>query len=220
MGLFDFSGNPEATRLVVSCVRPLLKGINGIVIRDSAGNVSDVLSGTVTFQAGTNVTLVYDPDTGVLTVSSRVIASQSELTAAGCGCDETVEGPQTPIKTINGIPPDANGNFVLEGRNDTVIQPLEAGNGVSIHDDSAEPCCACDQLTELKTGLTAVEGSRAQMLMVAEQLQARLTNLTSVILNAGLNPPSVPPTTATPDCWWWIPMGPGGYGGIIIPCPA
>ena len=101
----------------------------------------------------------------------------------------------------------------------TRVFPLESGNGISIRDTSTQPCCGCTQLDEIKQSVQDVEDSRAQMLMVAEQLRARIANLTAILLNAGLNPPSSPSESAEPDCWWWLPVGPGGYGSVVVPCP-
>jgi hypothetical protein len=222
MGLFDFAANPEATRLVVSCIRPLLTGIRGIVVRGADGSVSTIYEGTLTLKAGENVALDYDPSDKSVTVSSTVLVTPADLAESGSGCDESLEGLKTPILTINGIKPDDKGNFTLTGRDSTVFEPISGGtgstlSGLTAHDAAASPCCGCTQLAELRDNLQNMEDMRTQLLTAAEQIQARIANLSAIILNAGLNPPSSPAEDAKPDCWWWLPIGPGGYGAVV-PC--
>ena len=114
MALFDFSGNPEATRLVVSAVRPLLSGVTGITV--AGGRSSSVVhGGAVTLRAGPGVTLGYDKDSGVLTISSNVTVTPSVAAAAGYRCSADKGEDRGCIRTINGIPPDENGDFRIDG---------------------------------------------------------------------------------------------------------
>lgn len=219
-GLFDFAGAPGNTRIVISAVRPLLRGVAGIEVQSADGTVLGALGGTITLKAGDNVTLEVDPVSKAVTVASAVIVSQQDVADAGCGCDASLESDAGAIKTINGVQPDAAGNLTISGLLCVQINPSTSGTGVEISDSCTTPCCGCDQLGQLQSDLQQVENTRSQLSQVAEQLQARISNLSNVVSSAGLNPPSTPPTSVSPSCWWWLPSGPGGYGGSIVPCPA
>lgn len=219
VALFDFSGVPANTQLVISTVRPLLGGVNGVVVRNADGSLSPVLGGTVTLIAGSNVTLSVNPLTSSVSISARVTVTPQQVTAAGCGCDTSMEDDLGAIKTINGIQPDSSGNFTISGLDCVSIDPADSGTGVVIVDKCTTPCCTCDQLNQLQVSLQQVENFRSQLQQLADQLQARISNLSTVVLSAGLNPPSTPPTSVDPACWWWLPVGPDGYGGSIVPCP-
>jgi len=218
LGLFDYEGAPQNTQLAISCIRPLLQGVNGVVVRQADGSLSPVLGGSITLVPGDNVSLEVDPGSKSILISSSVQVTTQEVADAGCGCDEENENDLGCIKTINGVPPDAAGNLLLQGLSCVELTTLSSGNGILISDKCTEPCCGCDQLAQLQTALQAIENYRSQLAQAADQLEARISNLTAVVLNAGLNPPSTPPVTVNPACWWWLPVGGGGYG-VIVPCP-
>lgn len=218
LGLFDFSGAPQNTQLVVSCIRPLLQGVHGVVVRQADGSLSPVLGGSITLIPGDNVTLEVDPVTNSIRISASIQVTPQQVTNAGCGCDTGLEDDLGCIKTINGVQPDAAGNLVIQGLDCVQLTPSSGGNGLVLSDACTEPCCGCDQLDQLQAALQAIENYRSQLGQAADQLEARISNLTTVVLNAGLNPPSTPPAIVAPACWWWLPISGTGYG-VIVPCP-
>lgn len=215
MGSFDFSAAPDNARLVLSCIRPLLSGVRGIVVVNAQGVASAVLGGVVELKAGANVQLSADGNT--VKIASQVTVTPSQVTDAGCGCDAVVQPPGIPIKTVNGVPPDAAGNFRLVPTGTIELNPI--AYGLVISDKDTTPCCGCEQLAQLQSALSQLDVSRGELQQSTDQLQARLSNLGAVVANGGLNPPSTPPSTVDPACWWWLPIGFGG-GGAIVPCPS
>lgn len=218
LGLFDYAAAPQNTQLVISCIRPLLQGVNGVVVRQADGSLSPVLGGSITLIPGDNVSLEVDAVSKSIRVSASVQVTPQQVTDAGCGCDENVENDLGGIKTINGVEPDSAGNFLLQGLDCVQLTPASSGSGIVISDSCTEPCCGCDQLDQLQATLQTIENFRSQLAQAADQLEARISNLTTVVLNAGLNPPSTPPAVVNPACWWWLPVGGGGFG-VIVPCP-
>jgi hypothetical protein len=217
MGFYDFSAQPANTALVVSCIRPLLQGVKGVVVQGANGVVSPVLGGVITFVEGPGVTLTADPSTGKVTIAAAVTVTPDELIAAGCGCDQAIAPTATPITSINGVRPDSAGNFTLQPTNGIQLNPI--ANGLQIVDGNTVPCCDCSQLQQLLASLQEIENAKGSMQQVADQLQARVSNLANVVAAAGLNPPSTPPAAVDPACWWWLPIGFDG-GGAVVPCPS
>lgn len=208
--VYDYTSDPEASRLVVSTIRPLLRGLTGIQIEDSSGATSGVLSDVVTIAPGSNVQLEVIGTS--LVINSQLTVTEAE-TEDDCGCDEDeVEGPF--IKTINGIEPDPQGNFTLTG---TDCLELEAiANGIRISDQCTEPCCGCEQLDVLYQAVQAVENESTRLQETGEQLRGRLDNLQSVLSNSQLNPPGGGDEDSDSGSIWYLPVGPGGGGGVWV----
>lgn len=202
LNLYDFTSAPANTLLVVSVTRPLLRGLNGIVVLDSTGAVSDVLTGTVTLAAGSNVSLTTDTATNRVTINSGLVASTT--TTDECGCNDAQEPTLPPIVSINGVFPDAQGNFTLAGFDCTEFKTI--ASGIQITDRCTAPCCGCEQLTALQQALQLVENSYNGLQEAAEQIRSRLDNLSHTMANSSLNPPSSMESVA--GQWWYIPVTP------------
>lgn len=202
LGQFDFTSTPLNTVLVASVTRPLLRGLTGIVVQDSSGAVSDVLTGNVRIQAGTNVTVTADTNTNSVVINSGLTAASS--TEEECGCNDSQEATQAPITSINGVFPDQNGNFTLAGFDCTEFKTI--ANGLQIVDNCTSPCCGCEQLTAVQNALQSVENSYTGLQEAAEQLRSRLDNLAHAMANASLNPPSSAQSSSVQ--WWYIPVTP------------
>jgi hypothetical protein len=184
------------------------------VVQNAEGVSSPVLGGIVEFVAGANMQLKAVGST--VTLSSQVTVTPTEVTDAGCGCDPVLQPASQPILTINGIQPNTLGDFKLQPTGDIQLTPIPYG--LQISDGATTPCCGCEQLAQLQQALETLDLSRSELQQAADQLQARISNLSTTVANAGLNPPSTPPSTVDPACWWWLPVGFGG-GGVIVPCP-
>lgn len=202
LSLYDFTTVPDNTRLVVSATRPLLRGIQGIRV---AGQ--DIVSGVVTFAAGSNVSLGTASNldgTNTLYISAQTGSATTTTTDEECGCASTQEPDLPPIRSINGVFPDANGNFSLSALDCTELRAVS--NGIVINDRCTEPCCGCEQLESIRDGLQAVENTYNALQEAAEQLRSRLDNLSHGLANASLNPPSS--AEASSVQWWYIPVTP------------
>ena len=180
----DFSSDPTSARLVPGAVRPALRGITGVSVVGPAGLSS--FSGTITFVAGNNVSLVADEESNTLTINSSLTIREDEQ-VEDCGCGKELEPDRPCIRSINGVYPDSNGNLTLVGLGNLLVE-TSAGS-IGLDDQTTTPCCECDQVDVLYQALQAVELESSQLLAISEQLRTRLDTLNSVVATSALNPP-------------------------------
>ena len=90
------------------------------------------------------------------------------------------------IKTINGMPPDENGAFYIEGLDCTNIEPVQTGNGITISNPCAQPCCDAGgaDTAEINTALADLTAAKdvlnnyySDLATKVNLLQARLSSL-------------------------------------------
>lgn len=161
---FDLAG----ARLMSTCIRPNLRGVSALRVQ-SGNDISDLLVGDVELVEGWNVRLTV-LDGNKIRIDAR---SDSNL-REDCGCDEI----GACIKTINGVPPDAMGNFTLVGDNCITISPL--ANGLQLTDKCSKACCGCDELTP-------VVGTAESMSAQLDRLEVAIANLAAAQANFTAN---------------------------------
>lgn len=213
-GRYEFDGNPGNTLLVVSAIRPLLRGVNGVRVQSAGGALSDALGGNVVLEAGDNIELSVNPLTNTVTISSGLLeTAAADDDDCGCVTDSGSEGPA--IRRINGVGPDSNGNFTLSVFECTELTPI--ANGLIIDDSCAEPCCDCTQLEALQLAIQVVETEVGNLQEIGEQLRGRIDNLAAVMAQSSLNPPTADQDDGQGQTYFWLPGGrPGsGEGGFF-----
>lgn len=210
---YDFRTAAANSRLVISCVRPYLQGVTGIQVTDSDTGETTTLTGIVGIEAGDNMVFGISPNELVLN-SGLLDPGTDEDDDCGCGSgDET--GTGSPIYSINGIEPDENGDFGIEGVDCTGVNPVT--NGIEIVDTCSTPCCGCDQVDILYQAVQAVENEVGRLQEVEEQLRGRIDNMQTTLLNGQLNPPGgADEAEGGGGTVWFLPVGPGGYGGVWV----
>ena len=214
---YDFRLSPANSRLVVSCIRPYLQGVTGIQVTDSETGETTTLTGVIGIEAGDN--MVFDVNPNELVLNSGLLDPGTDEDD-DCGCENSLgadgtTGTGDPIMSINGIEPDENGDFTIEGIDCTDVNPITYG--LEIIDTCSTPCCGCDQIDILYQALQAVENEVGRLQEVEEQLRGRIDNLQTVLLNGQLNPPGgANEAGASGGTVWFLPIGPGGYGGVWV----
>lgn len=209
---YTFSPAPDNTRLAVVVTRPYIRGVTAIRVVDSSTAESFDLVDVVEIVQGDN--MVLEVESGKLILNSSLLDPGDDTDDCGCTDPDDQEGTGRPIMTINNIEPDENGNFGVLGQDCTGI---DAGtHALTIVDTCSEPCCDCDQLDVLYQGLQAVETESGRLQEVQEQLRGRLDNMQTVMLNSQLNPPGGAREATEGGTVWFLPSGPGGYGGVWV----
>lgn len=141
-GVYDFTFENAALEFDVG--RPSVVGVSQFYVKNGDSTVA-ATQGVVVLTAGSNVKLL----TSTTTVGDNRLATLVSVNAAanpayvkGCEC---VGQPTTkPITSINGLFPNANGDFTLSAAG--AYQFKADANGVSFINAATEPCCGCDQL--------------------------------------------------------------------------
>lgn len=149
-GLVDFeaSSTPfEVSALFVST--PALKAFelyNGSTLVQSFSNI-------LKLRAGENIRMTRIDD---LTIRIDAISGENLTTPDQCGNAQ----PVPPcIRTINGVAPDDDGNFNLDG-GECLDVNVQIGT-ITLTDLCAKSCCGCSELEDIVAGLKAVEAQIA-----------------------------------------------------------
>lgn len=177
----SYTFDPSATRLLPTVLRPSLKGVRAMRVVSATNEESEYLQGDIELIAGSNIELE------VITAPGgdkqlRISAVNNPGYEQPCDCPDTSRG--RCIETINEIPPDANGNFTLEG--DGCLSITAFGNGVAFNDTCAEPCCGCAELDTLRSELARLGSQVTTQLAFAQRLSGNMDQLRDVILASKL----------------------------------
>lgn len=165
--VFGASATPfEGDCLFVSVAQvKYIELLNGTT---SLGLFTDVLK----LRAGRNIRLRY---VGLDTIAIDAIDGLNLIAPDNC---EQLPKIGDPIRTINGIAPDGNGNFNLDGSDCVSVEGIT--NGLSIADECASSCCGCSELQQL---VTAQQQLEAQLQTVGGQISAVREQQTAMIVN-------------------------------------
>jgi hypothetical protein len=142
VGLFAF--NKNATELEPRTIIPGRTGITRLAFVDAVGGEYS-MSDTVTLASRVNLRFSYT------TGQSAVILDAGENLGLNKQCTN-----YTPIRSVNGVLPDDNGNINLIG-----VDCMKISNStqytLDISDTCCTPCSGCSDLETLTTRLTSLE---------------------------------------------------------------
>ena len=145
-GVFQFG--PAATPFEHTVLSVSLPMVRSVEVYNGSTKIGS-FTGKLKLQAGRNIRLTY-----VDSETVRIDASDGLNTTDPGSCTSVVPLGD-PIRTINGIGPDVNGNFQLEGGECITVDA--SGNGLVIADTCSQSCCGCNELQELMDGLRTLE---------------------------------------------------------------
>ena len=170
----EFYFNVTDTELLMRVFNPIAPGISSITFVDDTGN-SIPLSGQITVYAHSNLQF---NQTGS---SNTIVLNAGE----DLGLNKTCDSNGSPIKSINGVIPDSNGNINLVG--DTCITTGTAQYAVVINDSCGAPCAGCSEIATLTTRLAGLESTLLNLRDYTTNLQTSLTQLNTLINYQGSN---------------------------------
>ena len=172
-GVYEF--DQTATTLEITCLRPDIRGLNGLILVN--GDVeSDAIYGDIQFVAGSNFKLE-EPVPGTI----RLSAISGEGLVVVDPCADAIALPP-PIRTINGISPDVNGNFGIQG---SACMTFTGSTGLlSITDNCSQACCSCTELEWITDRLTLLVSQNADLQNQFSQMTNQITDFqTNVLAN-------------------------------------
>lgn len=162
----------EHARINPSLIRPALQGVSAIRVVNE-GTAGEWLTGDIELQSGRNIQFVVTPTAGGYAV--RVDAISDESLGATCECsDQNTAGE--PIRTINNVGPDANGNIQLVPRYSCLN--IEAGTAkLTFEDTCSQTCCGCAELEVVTEDLNMLNREVTTLQGVASRLDQQTTAL-------------------------------------------
>lgn len=164
LGLTDFGtytfSSPAQTGVLHSVVSVVPSSIlSGMTFETDDGNIIGPLTGTVTIRAGGNTRFVIDED------GTIVISAIDDVYIRGGSADNV-----SPIKCINGVGPDANGNITLSPGTAGVSIAVKTA-GLELRTDQAKPCGSYGENQTLKSALSDVTELAQNLLSMGNRLE-------------------------------------------------
>lgn len=166
-----------AGQLVPTVVKPDIRGISALYLRNG-NETSDPLQNDIILQGGQRMVLNLVP--GLPGEPDRIVfdAVDGVNLNTGCGCEENADKPC--INSVNGVLPDFNGNFTLQG--DECLLLSEIANGLQLVDECADPCCDCRELNVVIDQANMMVNQITSLTNLAGQLGAAIATMQANIL--------------------------------------
>lgn len=178
----------DGSRLEPDVVRPNIKGVVSLQL-DNGGELSRELTGPIRLIAGRNFRL-----TPILAEGEDPIivfdAIEGEGLTETCICGDT---STIPIRTINSIAPDNDGNFTF--LSNSCIEINTGTHALTFEDTCSEPCCGCTELEIITQALEAFGEKATTLENFLVSLEARVTQTDQVILGSRLGDRGCTPAT-------------------------
>jgi hypothetical protein len=164
-GAFSFTN--DATSFEVNAIFFAVPAIKYIEV-ECAGTVTR-FNKALKLKEGQNIRLTYEGDDVI-----RIDAIEGLNLTDPAQCTDALPVPG-PIRTINGIAPDSNGNFILDPSDCLTI---EAGTSkLILKDTCSKSCCGCNELEQLVTGLSSVESQLASLKTQIQSVESQQSQL-------------------------------------------
>ncbi len=142
-------------------------------------DTSPPITGDILFTAGANVRLVLGGNNTI-----RFDAIDGAGLTESCDCSGETPLPP-PLRTINGIPGDAHGNFTFRGNDCLTISGID--NGLALADVCSAPCCGCPELDALTRELAFFGNEAAALRGFVNRLSGSFGQFDTVVLTSKLN---------------------------------
>jgi hypothetical protein len=147
-GFLSFS--PEGGRFETSVVHISQPAVDHIAAIQN-GRVVARLTGVVGLASGANIRLTRQEDGSI-----RIDAISGE------NLSDCPEASKIPVKTVNGVPPDENGDLWLSG-SECISVSRNGQSSLLLRDLCSTSCCGCRELETLIEKLKAVEGQASSI---------------------------------------------------------
>jgi hypothetical protein len=157
----------------------MLRGVRALQIINGS-DISGYIKDHVKLIAGSNINLTQE---GTDTI--RIDALSAEGMNDACICDDSFP-VYPPIKTINGVPPNPEGQIFLTGGDCVVIQANTAASALLIQDRCSTPCCGCEELEAIVRNMSILDSSINRMTSNLDKLAEKQTAFFNMVLLASI----------------------------------
>lgn len=177
-GQFEF--DLDGGRLETECVLPQIRGIDSIVFVNGSDE-SDPIYGKLRIRMGTNMQaqLVAQGE-GETIIKLNAISGLNLNEDCLCTDENAI-----PVKRINGVAPDSDGNITLLGSTCLTVNAIT--NGLRLTDTCSKPCCDCTDLEKLTTALETFGEKAATLTNFITGLEGAVRQMDAVVLGSRLN---------------------------------
>lgn len=168
---------PSTATIHSSCIK-FMRGdhLQGIKIGDK------LLTGVVQFIAGQDIVFTVEGNSVKVSIDRNALEQRWSGIVSSYFADNYAQ-TAAPIKTINGISPDSEGNITITGLQ--CVQVAGLSHGITIKNTCSRPCCTVDSsLQNLETSLKMMQQQQQilrdyyiNMSTVVNYMQANLSTL-------------------------------------------
>jgi hypothetical protein len=169
----SFAFNLAGGRLEPSVIVPDIRGVTGFRVLDG-DDIGELFQGDIAFEAGDNFRITRSNFSGVTVLTLNAIDGEGTIAECVCVGDEADEGP---IRTVNGVPPDSQGNINLIGDDCLVPEPQADENSIKITDVCSKPCCGCPELDTLVDDQKRVRDEIQTLVNFAARLEGSIATM-------------------------------------------
>lgn len=171
-----YTFDPAGGELEPDCIRPMIRSIHSLTLVNGTQR-SPRLYGTVELLAGRNCQLALVDGTKI-----RISAIAGEGLNQNCDCQpESGE----PIRTIDGVSPDREGNLELVGTNCLRVEPF--AGGLRLVDKCAEPCCGNTEIDELAAQIVKFGDALTTLSALADRLDSAIASMNNTIAGSDIS---------------------------------
>tara|TARA_B100000745_G_scaffold296963_1_gene243134 strand:+ start:5900 stop:6853 length:954 start_codon:yes stop_codon:yes gene_type:complete len=174
-GLWNFTR--AGAGLTPDAIRPIIQGVQSISVAQSAGISSNKLYGDIELIAGDNIELIVDGQ------EVWISAIDGAGTVATCECEGDAAALPC-IKTINGIPPNNEGQMYLVG--DDCLEFSSSENAIEVADKCCAPCCGCTELEAITKDLERFLQQQSNLEVFVKELKTSVTEMNITVLGSRL----------------------------------
>lgn len=203
-GAYTYRTAPDNSKISPLCRAFPLSGISSLIV-ESADSTRQTLIGDIVIKAGDGVKL----SMGSETINSETlpcliierVPSQGEEEATIRTKDQAIQAIYAslgnPIRMINGVAPDENGNIVLA--DDGGCLNVTGGDGyIALSNTCVTPCCGDVNTTDVDAAITQLEDARDRLVGYYEsisgsinELQSRLASLIATSASQHVDTPNM-----------------------------
>lgn len=177
-GQYNFS--PTAANIETDCIRPMIRGITSITLVNGSDRTAPIY-GDIELVAGSNMQITANTIQGA---NPQIVFSAISGAGLNSTCVCTDQAVGTPITSINGIQPDANGTFHIIGNNCMSVAGIT--NGLMLTDTCSAPCVGCTELQALYTQAQRFADGVATLQNFVNNLGAQVMTMGNVVLGSTL----------------------------------
>lgn len=145
--------------------------VSSVTIVDDSDTVIGTVSGEVKLHAGDGIDFELDPMTNTLTIKVDETWLSEQIQ------DIMTTEIGTPLKSINGVEPDLDGNININGLDCTEVQNV--AYGISISNSCSRPCCGEDS-NDIADIRSSQELLSDQVSRITQSLNAFILSLNNV----------------------------------------
>lgn len=172
--LFNASGG----LLDTDCIRPMIRGVSSISVVNGQ-DVSPRIYGDVRLISGDNIRITITGN------DIRIDAVDGAQLDQSCVCagDATLA---PPVRTINGIPPDNNGDFRFVNSKCVNIEP-DGAAALIFNNNCGTPCCGCIELESLAAEVAHFGEEGVTLRNYIDRLKSETDQFHAVVLGSRLS---------------------------------